>query len=346
MEIVSPGCLRRVMKIMLQYKKLFVGSVVPVHKIEQPPVAVLFMTEDGENVYKRVRMTKACKHCLGPQHTAQDPPCPFKEFCRVCHAHLPSLPNEGRGHCCAQGIPFDGHDKAGYDPKCTKGESPMINPAVKNSPREVNRKRKMAERQMQSMQALAGAMGERAASPDPQAEARDENLRPGKSPRRVFLTLSAACADAAVCLPPCCAAGTLRACASGITDLRRTRLGTDDFALVSLVVNDGSLGGCVFFVWGYRRSPADFSGTMGGVTGGCRGGTWGRSFERGGVCRESFSEGSRRAFTVACNTERMYGSLRSDEKRKGMRSAEGKVWVGDKEGGDGCGVWWVCVDYG
>ena len=97
---------------MLKYRKLDVGSVVPVHKIEQPPVAVLFKTEDGEDVYKRVRMTKACKHCLGPQHTADEPPCPFKEFCRdsVCHAHLPSLPNEGRGHCCAQGIPFDGHD--------------------------------------------------------------------------------------------------------------------------------------------------------------------------------------------------------------------------------------------
>ena len=91
---------------------------------------------------------------------------------------------------------------------------------------------------------------------------------------------------------------------------------------------------------------ADFLGAVGGVTGGCRGGTWGRRFERRGAYRESLSEGSRRAVTVVCNTERMYGSLRSDEKRKGMRSAEGKVWVGEKDGGDGCGVWWVCVDYG
>ena len=87
-------------------------------------------------------------------------------------------------------------------------------------------------------------------------------------------------------------------------------------------------------------------GAVGGVTGGCRGGTWGRSFERRGAYREPLSEGSRRAVTVVCNTERMYGSLRSDEKRKGMRSAEGKVWVGERDGGDGWGVWWVCVDYG
>ena len=49
---------------MLRYTKLGVGSVVTVHKIEQPPVAVLFKTEEGEDVYKRMRMTKACRHCL------------------------------------------------------------------------------------------------------------------------------------------------------------------------------------------------------------------------------------------------------------------------------------------
>ena len=128
---------------MLRYRKLDVGSVVPVYKIEQPPVAVLFKTDEGEDVYKRLRMTKACKHCLGPQHTADEPPCPFKEFCRVCHAHLLSLPNEGRGHCCAQGITFNGHDKAGYDPRCLKGESPMNNAAITESPREIKRKRKI-----------------------------------------------------------------------------------------------------------------------------------------------------------------------------------------------------------
>ena len=47
---------------MLNSRKLSVGSVVPVRKIEQPPVAVLFMTDDGEGVYKRMCMTKACKH--------------------------------------------------------------------------------------------------------------------------------------------------------------------------------------------------------------------------------------------------------------------------------------------
>lgn len=31
--------------------------------------------------------------------------------------------NDGRWRCCAQGIPYDGYENSGYDPKCEKGEA-------------------------------------------------------------------------------------------------------------------------------------------------------------------------------------------------------------------------------
>ena len=200
----------------------------------------------------------------------------------------------------------------------------------------------MAERQEQMHGAAADAMGARVDEPDPQEGVREEYARPGKSPRRVLFTLSAVCVDVTVCLPPCCAAGILRACALAVTDLGRTRLEADDFALVSLAVNDGSLDDCVFFVLGYGRSPADFLGTIGREVGGTGGGIWGRRSEVGKEYRELCKERNREAGATGCSTEQVYGSLRSSENKERMRGAEGEVWGREGDGAVSGGLVGVC----